>query len=114
MWRGGLLLLRHATPLTRRNVVYFCAAAYTPPNSRLKNRICDLLMRSSACTDSASIIPTQTRPLNVLEKHVYLAKRLSRSSESKSRHCDWNPTNSAGESVAVAIGVFEDQQECLE
>src|SRR5579862_9966449 len=29
MWRGGLLLLRHATPLTRRNVVYFCAAAYT-------------------------------------------------------------------------------------
>ena len=29
MWRGGLLLLRHVTPLTRRNVVYFCAAAYS-------------------------------------------------------------------------------------
>ncbi|HEV3201114.1 MAG TPA: hypothetical protein VGZ73_24605, partial [Bryobacteraceae bacterium] len=28
MWRGGLLLLRHVTPLPRRNVVYFCSAAY--------------------------------------------------------------------------------------
>jgi hypothetical protein len=26
---GGLLLLRHKPPLTRRLVVYFCAAAYT-------------------------------------------------------------------------------------
>ena len=28
-WRGGLLLLRHVTPLTRRYVVYFCSGAYT-------------------------------------------------------------------------------------
>jgi len=28
-WRGGLLLLRHEPALTRRFVVYFCAAAYT-------------------------------------------------------------------------------------
>ena len=28
MWRGGLLLLRHVTPLPRRNVVYFCSVAY--------------------------------------------------------------------------------------
>src|ERR1035438_7569332 len=28
-WRGGLLLLRHVTPLTRRHVVYFCSGAYT-------------------------------------------------------------------------------------
>ena len=27
-WRGGLLLLRHITPLTRRHVVYFCSGAY--------------------------------------------------------------------------------------
>ncbi len=29
MWRSGLLLLRHEPALTRRFVVYFCAAAYT-------------------------------------------------------------------------------------
>jgi hypothetical protein len=29
VWRGGLLLLRHVTPLTRRHVVYFCSGAYT-------------------------------------------------------------------------------------
>ena len=28
-WRGGLLLLRHVTPLTRRYVVHFCSGAYT-------------------------------------------------------------------------------------
>ena len=27
-WRGGLLLLRHVTSLTRRHVVYFCSGAY--------------------------------------------------------------------------------------
>jgi hypothetical protein len=27
-WRGGLLLLRHVTPLTRRYVVHFCSGAY--------------------------------------------------------------------------------------
>jgi hypothetical protein len=28
---GGLLLLRHVTPLARRYVVYFCSGAYTQP-----------------------------------------------------------------------------------
>ena len=38
-WRGGLLLLRHVTPLTRRYVVYFCSGAY---NDEVDRRLSDL------------------------------------------------------------------------
>ena len=31
---GGLLLLRHVTPLARRYVVYFCSGAHTPALAR--------------------------------------------------------------------------------
>jgi hypothetical protein len=32
MWRDGLLLFRHAAPLTRRDVDYFCSGAHTRQN----------------------------------------------------------------------------------
>jgi hypothetical protein len=36
---GGLLLLRHVTPLSRRHVVYFCSGAHTQVDDQTVLRI---------------------------------------------------------------------------
>jgi predicted transcriptional regulator len=79
---GGLLLLRHVTPLPRRDVVYFYSGAHTLLEEPLKETdIASRLQVSLAQTKQwlkrmldEGVIVKQKRPVNYISKESRLFK----------------------------------------